>query len=74
MFEITLELHCNLPVCQAALNGRPDVPRRRFTNTLALMVWISVAWIAFEMYFKVRKAPVLGLWVFPWTLGSRFFV
>ena len=27
--------------------------RRRFTNCLALMVWVSVAWIAYEMYFKV---------------------
>jgi len=26
---------------------------RKFTNTLAVMVWISVAWIAYEMYFKV---------------------
>lgn len=26
---------------------------RRFTNTLAVMVWISVAWIAYEMYYKV---------------------
>ena len=26
---------------------------RRFTNCLALMVWVSVAWIAYEMYFKV---------------------
>lgn len=26
---------------------------RRFTNTLAVMVWISVAWIAYEMYSKV---------------------
>lgn len=26
---------------------------RRFTNTLAVMVWISVAWMAYEMYFKV---------------------
>ena len=27
--------------------------RRRFTNTLAIMVWLSVAWIAYEMYYKV---------------------
>jgi hypothetical protein len=26
---------------------------KRFTNTLALWVWISVAWIAYEMYYKV---------------------
>ena len=32
---------------------------RRFTNTLALMVWVSVAWIAYEMYFKVRRAAAL---------------
>lgn len=29
---------------------------RRFTNTLAIMVWLSVAWIAYEMYYKVRGA------------------
>ncbi|KAK9820340.1 hypothetical protein WJX72_009196 [[Myrmecia] bisecta] len=26
---------------------------KRFTNLLALLVWISVAWIAYEMYYKV---------------------
>ena len=26
---------------------------RRFTNALALMVWVSVAWTAYEMYTKV---------------------
>lgn len=28
---------------------------RRFTNTLALMVCVSIAWIMYEMYFKARK-------------------
>ena len=32
---------------------------RRFTNTLAIMVWLSVAWIAYEMYYKVRS-PALS--------------
>ena len=31
---------------------------RRFTNTLAIMVWLSVAWIAYEMYYKVRAVHV----------------
>ena len=26
---------------------------RRFTNALAVWVWVSMAWIAYEMYFKV---------------------
>ena len=26
---------------------------RRFTNALAVWVWVSLAWIAYEMYFKV---------------------
>ena len=27
---------------------------RRFTNALAVWVWVSVAWVAYEMYFKVN--------------------
>jgi len=28
---------------------------RKFTNLLAVMVWASVAWIAYETYYKVRQ-------------------
>ena len=28
---------------------------RKFTNLLAVMVWASVAWIAYETYYKVRE-------------------
>ena len=29
---------------------------RRFTNALATWVWVSVAWVAYEMYLKVSTA------------------
>ena len=32
---------------------------RRFTNALAVWVWVSVAWVAYEMYSKVSCAEVL---------------
>ena len=41
----------------ASAEMEPHMPAsgcRRFTNTLAIMVWLSVAWIAYEMYYKVR--------------------
>ncbi len=28
---------------------------RRFTNALAAWVWVSVAWVAYEMYLKVNE-------------------
>jgi len=28
---------------------------RRFTNALAAWVWVSVAWVAYEMYLKVNQ-------------------
>ncbi len=28
---------------------------RRFTNALAVWVWVSVAWVAYEMYSKVSR-------------------
>ena len=34
---------------------------RRFTNTLAVLVWLSVAWIAYEMYYKV--SPRIAGWL-----------
>ena len=45
----------HLTACSTSVLGVEigDPLCRRFTNTLALMVWISVAWIAYEMYFKV---------------------
>ena len=34
---------------------------RRFTNALAAWVWISAAWVAYEMYTKAGAAAVLLL-------------
>lgn len=33
---------------------------RRFTNALAVWVWLSVAWAAYETYFKVSCMPRHG--------------
>ena len=42
---------------------------RRFTNSLALMVWISVAWIAYEMYFKVTD-QYNEKWQYDWITSD----
>lgn len=42
---------------------------RRFTNALALMVWISVAWIAYEMYFKVTD-QYNEKWQYDWITSD----
>lgn len=36
---------------------------RRFTNALAAWVWISAAWVAYEMYSKVGASSVLLLFL-----------
>ncbi|KAK9846593.1 hypothetical protein WJX81_007332 [Elliptochloris bilobata] len=46
---------------------------RRFTNTLALMVWASVAWIAYEMYFKVTDQYNLK-WRWDWITADFWHV
>lgn len=46
---------------------------RRFTNILALMVWISVAWIAYEMYFKVTD-QYNEHWQFDWITADFWHV
>lgn len=44
---------CMLKFGTIFLSLKSGFLRRRFTNSLALMVWVSVAWIAYEMWFKV---------------------
>lgn len=44
---------CMLKFGTMFLSLKSGFLRRRFTNSLALMVWVSVAWIAYEMWFKV---------------------
>ena len=42
---------------------------RRFTNTLAIAVVISVAWIGYEMYFKVTD-QFNERWESDWVTGA----
>ncbi|KAK9818476.1 hypothetical protein WJX74_008461 [Apatococcus lobatus] len=46
---------------------------RRFTNTLAIMVWISVGWIAYEMYFKVTD-QYNEKWQFDWITNDFWHI
>lgn len=46
---------------------------RRFTNTLALMVWVSVAWIAYEMYYKVTD-QYNERWQSDWIASDFWYI
>jgi hypothetical protein len=46
---------------------------RRFTNTLAIAVVISVAWIGYEMYFKVTD-QFNERWESDWVTGAFWHV
>eukprot|EP00884_Botryococcus_braunii_P004856 jgi/Botrbrau1/14371/Bobra.0014s0026.1 len=46
---------------------------RKFTNTLAVMVWVSVAWIALEMYVRVTD-PANEKWQYDWILGDFWYM
>lgn len=45
---------------------------KRFTNALGTCVWISVAWIAFEMYFKVTD-QLNKYWKYEWTVNAFWY-
>ncbi|KAK9909695.1 hypothetical protein WJX75_006282 [Coccomyxa subellipsoidea] len=45
---------------------------RRFTNSLALMVWVSVAWIAYEMWFKVTD-QYNEKWQWDWITSDFWY-
>lgn len=33
---------------------------KHFTNTLAVWVWVSVAWLGYELFVKVRRGTEVG--------------
>ena len=61
---------CNLQTRKA---GAKLELYRRFTNTLAIMVWISVGWIAYEMYFKVTD-QYNEKWQFDWITNDFWHI
>ena len=34
---------------------------KHFTNTLAVWVWVSVAWLGYELFVKVRRGTGVGI-------------
>ncbi len=47
--------------------------RRRFTNTLAVMVWVSVAWIALELYVRVTDQYNEN-WRYEWIMNDFWYM
>mmetsp|Transcript_12728 Transcript_12728/g.32640 ORF Transcript_12728/g.32640 Transcript_12728/m.32640 type:complete len:523 (-) Transcript_12728:243-1811(-) len=43
---------------------------RNFTNTLAIAVWISICWIAYELYFKFNDSEHTEKWEFYWVTDA----
>eukprot|EP00191_Tetraselmis_sp_GSL018_P005499 CAMPEP_0177602268 /NCGR_PEP_ID=MMETSP0419_2-20121207/14763_1 /TAXON_ID=582737 /ORGANISM="Tetraselmis sp., Strain GSL018" /LENGTH=452 /DNA_ID=CAMNT_0019095711 /DNA_START=443 /DNA_END=1801 /DNA_ORIENTATION=- len=43
---------------------------RMYTNTLAIAVWISICWIAFEMFFKVTDSRNTEKWQSYWVTDA----
>lgn len=46
---------------------------RKFTNSLAIFVLLSIAWVGFELYFKASD-PLSELWQIAWIISSFWTV